>query len=76
MPNRMGLLARIACRRPLALVALAGCGTALAACGTPAVVTPAQNPLPGLKRDVQAAQGVVAQSQQQALSYGATGVTP
>jgi hypothetical protein len=34
-------------------------------CGSPAAITPAATPLPGLARDVQAAHNVVAQSQAQ-----------
>ena len=60
-------------RRPLTVLALVLAGVALGGCGTPAVVKPAATPLPGFKRVIQAAQGAVAQSQQQA--YGATSVT-
>ena len=60
-------------RRPLAALALALAAAALGGCGTPAVVKPAATPLPGFKRVIQAAQGAVTQSQQQA--YGSTAVT-
>jgi len=65
-------------RRPSRAIAaaLAIAATALAGCGTPAVIKPGPAPLPGFKRDIQAAQNVVSQSQQQAASYdGATGST-
>jgi hypothetical protein len=49
---------------------------ALAGCGTPAVIKPASAPLPGLSRDIQAAQNAVAQTQAQAQSdAAATGAT-
>jgi uncharacterized lipoprotein YajG len=41
---------------------------ALAGCGTPAVIKPVHNPLPGFKRDIQAAHSVVSQSERQASS--------
>jgi hypothetical protein len=45
----------------------------LAGCGTPALVKPAANPLPGLTRDVQAARGVAKELQQaQNAESGAT----
>jgi predicted small secreted protein len=62
-------------RRLVAALAVAAAGTALAGCGTPAVVQPVQTPLPGFQRDIQAAQNVVSQSAQQAQAYGATGAT-
>jgi len=62
-------------RRCAALAAAALGVVLLAGCGTPAVVKPAATPLPGLARDIRAAQGVVAQSQQQAQGLGSTGVT-
>ena len=59
---------------------LLACAIALAAlgaagCGTPANVTPAAAPLPGLGRDVQAARNAVTQSQAQAQSEAQTGAT-
>jgi len=46
---------------------------ALSACGTPATVKPASNPLPGLKNDVQKAQQ--AANQVQASPGASTGAT-
>ena len=66
-------LSRGAVGRPLAALALVLSAAALGGCGTPAVIKPTATPLPGLKRDIQAAQNAVAQSQQQA--YGSTTVT-
>lgn len=76
MSSDMKPIQRITRRGPIAMVALVACGVGVAACGTPAVVKPAQTPLPGLKRDIQAAQSAVSQSQKQAQDFGATGVTP
>jgi hypothetical protein len=56
-----------------AFLTLAAC--LLAGCGTPAVVKPVQDPLPGFKRDIQAAQSVAAGSGAEAQDLGATGVT-
>ncbi len=50
--------------------------TALAGCGTPAVIKPGATPLPGFKRDIQAAQNAVAQTQAQAQGDANTGATP
>ena len=47
-------------------VALALAALALAGCGTPAVIRPAQNPLPGFKRDIQAAHSAVSAAERQA----------
>jgi hypothetical protein len=75
MPGAMS----IRCARPRAPLAtavsltLAAC--ALAGCGTPAVVKPVQDPLPGFKRDIQAARNAAARSGQEAEDLGATGVT-
>jgi hypothetical protein len=67
-------LSRGAVGRPLAALALVlSVAAALGGCGTPAVIKPTATPLPGLKRDIQAAQNAVSQSQQQA--YGSTTVT-
>ena len=76
MSSDMKLTQRITRRGPVAMVALVACGVAVAACGTPAVVKPVPTPLPGFKRDIQAAQNAVAQSQQAEQDFGATGVTP
>lgn len=54
----------------MAVAALAG-AVALAGCGTPATVKPSATPLPGFKRDIQAAQNAVAQTEQQASSDAA-----
>jgi hypothetical protein len=49
---------------------------ALAGCGTPAVVKPASAPLPGLSRDIGAAQNAVRQTEAQAQGdVAATGAT-
>jgi len=57
-----------------AIVALAA--VALAGCGTPAVIKPASAPLPGLSRDIGAAQAAAAQIQAQAQGdAAATGAT-
>jgi hypothetical protein len=55
----------------LALCAAGG----LAACGTPAVVKPVQDPLPGFSRDINAANNAVSQSQREAQDFGSTSVT-
>jgi hypothetical protein len=55
----------------LALATLAA--LAASGCGSPATVTPASTPLPGLAHDVGAARNVVAQSQAQAQAQ--TGAT-
>jgi hypothetical protein len=47
-----------------AALALAALG--LAGCGTPAVIKPASNPLPGFKRDIEAAHSAVRQAERQA----------
>jgi uncharacterized lipoprotein YajG len=54
----------------------AAAAAALAGCGTPATVKPVTNPLPGFQHDIQAAQNVSNQAQQQAQQYDATGATP
>jgi len=45
----------------------------LTGCGTPAVVTPAKNPLPGLTHDVQAAKNVAKELQSSYNADGGTG---
>ncbi|MGH2850777.1 MAG: hypothetical protein ACRDLP_09195 [Solirubrobacteraceae bacterium] len=60
-------------RRLRLLVVCAAAAGALSACGTPAVVKPASNPLPGLKSDVQRAQQAV--NQVQAPGAPSTGAT-
>ena len=56
---------------PVTALALVLGAAALGGCGTPAVVKPAATPLPGLQRDIQAAQNAVTQSQP---AYGSTSV--
>ncbi len=76
MPTAMRApLARVG-TQPIALggLAVAACAV-LAGCGTPAVVKPMANPLPGLRRDIQAAHRVADQSDQEAQAFGVTGVT-
>jgi hypothetical protein len=60
-------------RRLRLLVVCAAVAGALSACGTPAVVKPASNPLPGLKSDVQKARQAV--NQVQAPPGPSTGAT-
>jgi uncharacterized lipoprotein YajG len=73
MPCSMSHRARRERRgRTAAALALAAGAALLAGCGTPAVVKPAQDPLPGFQRDIHAAQGVVAQSQREAQDFGST----
>jgi hypothetical protein len=65
------LLCMKSCRR-LSMLAVALAGAAvLAGCGTPATVQPTATPLPGFKRDIQAAHNAVAQTEQQASSAAA-----
>jgi hypothetical protein len=55
--------------RTAALVATLAAGCAiLGGCGTPAVIKPSSTPLPGLERDIHAAQKVVAQTEREAQS--------
>jgi len=56
-------------------LALAAAGAVLAGCGTPAVVKPVQDPLPGFEHDIQAAQNAAAQTGADAQDSGVTGVT-
>ena len=57
-------------------VALLGaCGTLLAACGTPAVVTPVKNPLPGFSRAITDAQNAVKQASNDSIGQASTNVT-
>jgi hypothetical protein len=58
-------------RRAAALAALTA--LLLAGCGTPAVVTPAKDPLPGLTHDVQSAKNVAKQLQSAYNADGGTG---
>jgi hypothetical protein len=52
--------------RTAAAAALALAALALAGCGTPAVIRPAHDPLPGFKRDIQAAHSAVSAAERQA----------
>lgn len=65
------LLRMETCKRLALLTATLAGAAALAGCGTPATVKPVATPLPGFKRDIQAAQGAVAQTEQQASSAAA-----
>jgi hypothetical protein len=61
--------------RPLVALALALAGAAiLGGCGTPAVIKPSATPLPGLKRDIQAALNVVSQTEREAQSDASSSV--
>ena len=76
MPSSMTRIThRRRARRALLGAALALCAAGLAACGTPAVIKPAPNPLPGLSRDVDAARNAVTQSQREAQDFGSTSVS-
>jgi len=57
-------------------VALLGaCATLLAACGTPAVVTPVKDPLPGFSRAITDAQNAVSKASNDNISQASTNVT-
>jgi hypothetical protein len=59
---------RTRARGPATLVlALAGAAV-IGGCGTPAVIKPSATPLPGLQRDIRAAQSVVAKTEREAQS--------
>lgn len=60
--------------RVLRVALLAACGALLAACGTPATVTPATNPLPGFTRAIKDAQNAAAQASYD-NGVGSTNVT-
>ena len=62
-------------KRILAGVAVGVSFAAVAGCGTPAVVKPVANPLPGLTRAIQQAKSVIAQTERQAQADGANGVS-
>jgi uncharacterized lipoprotein YajG len=49
------------------VLALAGAAL-IGGCGTPAVIKPSATPLPGLQRDIRAAQSVVAKTEREAQS--------
>jgi hypothetical protein len=55
-------------RLAVLVAALAAAGAILGGCGTPALIKPSSTPLPGLERDIHAAQTVVAQSEREAQS--------
>jgi len=57
----------------MAAAVLAG-AVVIAGCGTPAVVKPTSTPLPGLQRDIHAAQNAVAETERQAQSEAASNV--
>lgn len=56
-------------------VLLGGCATLLAACGTPATVTPVKDPLPGFSRAITDAQNAVRQASSDNNSQASTDVT-
>ncbi len=58
-------------RRLSAVVLALAAGASLAGCGTPALVKPTQTPLPGLQRDIRAAQNAVSTAERQAQSDAA-----
>jgi hypothetical protein len=55
-------------RLAVLVAALAAACALLGGCGTPAVIKPSSTPLPGLERDIHAAQNAVAQTQREAQS--------
>jgi hypothetical protein len=60
--------------RAVAALALIVAGSAtIGGCGTPAVVKPTATPLPGLARDIHAAQKAVAQTEREAQSDASAG---
>ena len=65
------LLRMETCKRLAMLAAALAGAVALAGCGTPATVKATATPLPGFKRDIQAAHNAVAQTEQQASSDAA-----
>jgi len=60
-----------ACRAAL----LGACATILAACGTPATVTPVKDPLPGFSRAITDAQNAVQQASNDNNGEASTNVT-
>jgi hypothetical protein len=54
-------------RVAVAITIAAACAI-LGGCGTPAVIKPSSTPLPGLERDIHAAQNAVAQTEREAQS--------
>jgi hypothetical protein len=61
--------------RTAAAAALALAALAVAGCGTPAVVKPAHDPLPGFKRDIQAAHSAVSAAERQAQQQDPSAAT-
>jgi hypothetical protein len=55
--------------------ALAFACVALAGCGTPAVIKPVHDPLPGFKRDIQAAHSAVSAAERQAQEQDPSAAT-
>ena len=53
-------------RGPAAVVLVLAAGAVIGGCGTPAVIKPSATPLPGLERDIHAAQSVVAKTEREA----------
>ena len=54
---------------------LGACAALLAACGTPAVVTPVKDPLPGFSRAITDAQNAVQQASNDSNGQALTNVT-
>lgn len=66
---------RLARARALAALGLVLAGASiLGGCGVPAVIKPSATPLPGLQRDIRAAQNAVAQAERKAQSDAAANV--
>jgi hypothetical protein len=66
---------RLARARALAAVGLVLSGASIVGgCGVPAVIKPSATPLPGLQRDIRAAQNAVAQTERKAQSDAAANV--
>jgi hypothetical protein len=71
--GRIGAHRRTA--RASCVAATTAVAVALAGCGTPGVVKPVTDPLPGFSHDISAAQNAVSQSQQEAQAFGSTNVS-
>jgi predicted small secreted protein len=65
---------RIRTRHCVAALALAA--LALSGCGTPAVVKPVHDPLPGFRRDIQAARSAVARTEKAEQDQASGPATP
>jgi hypothetical protein len=76
MPKSVLMKLRSAHRTQWRGLAVLVCGLAaalaIAGCGTPAVIKPSATPLPGLQRDIHAAQNVVAKTEREAQSDAAS----